>query len=121
MILGFFWHDTESDSLIQVKRARKYPFLLGEFPDIDPYKELYALADSDESEFWKKLELCVRNRTKASQIYKVNNTIITQNAIFQIYEYPVFTQKSPGYNMSCLEEAEAPNSTKSCITSSKLI
>ena len=68
MILGFFWFDRKSDSVHQVQRTREYPFMLGQFPEIDPYKKLHELADSyDQMDFWRRLEVCVQNRTKESK------------------------------------------------------
>ena len=69
MALGFFWsEDRDMDSMLRhVTRKREFPIISGQFPDIDPYKTLYELADSeDHNDFWRELEQCVQNRTKAS-------------------------------------------------------
>ena len=66
MTMGYFWSDTNvSDHEIQ--RTRKYTHKEMQFPEIDPYKKLYELADSnDTSSFWQELEACQQNRTEAS-------------------------------------------------------
>ena len=66
MTLGHFWSDTNvSDH--EVKRTRKYAHAEMQFPEIDPYKKLYELADAENaSSFWLGLEACQQNRSEAS-------------------------------------------------------
>ena len=66
MTMGYFWSDTNvSDH--EVKRSRKYTHNEMQFPEMDPYKKLYELADSENaSSFWLELEACQQNRSEAS-------------------------------------------------------
>ena len=115
MTLGYFWSDKKADSAGHViERKRYYPFMLGKFPDMDPYKQLYELADSEEqSDFWMNLEDCVQKKTKERQKYKIKDVLIKFH-VFQPFEYPIFTQVPIGHNKSCLDEVGTTYNIKSC-------
>ena len=66
MTLGYYWSDSNVSDY-EIKRNRKYTHKEIQFPEIDPYKNLYELADSqDENSFWLELEGCQQNRSEAT-------------------------------------------------------
>ena len=66
MTLGYFWSDINV-SEHETIRTRKYTHKEIQFPEIDPYKKMYELADSENaSSFWMELEACQQNRSAAS-------------------------------------------------------
>ena len=72
MTLGYYWSDTNvSDH--EIKRSRKWAHEERQFPEMDPYKALYELADSENaSGFWIDLENCQQNRSEVSLLDKSN-------------------------------------------------
>ena len=66
MTLGYFWED-DNVSDHEITRIHKYTHKEIQFPDIDPYSDLYELADSENAtSFWVELENCQQNRSAAS-------------------------------------------------------
>ena len=66
MTLGYFWED-DNVSDHEITRIHKYTHKEIQFPDIDPYNDLYQLADSENAtSFWVELENCQQNRSAAS-------------------------------------------------------
>ena len=74
MNMGYFWSTTNvSDH--EVKRTRKNIHCEMrrwdtemQFPEMDPYRKLYELVDSDNaSSFWLQLEACQQNRWEIIQ------------------------------------------------------
>ena len=107
MTLGYFWNDTNvSDH--EVKRTRKYTHAEMQFPEMDPYKKLYELADAENaSSFWLQLEACQQSRSEASWCgsgLKKFNAFFDE---FQAFKYLKFTDTNEEFEEeSCFEMAE---------------